>query len=196
MIVKRLLAVTALAGILVASQASFAAAFPIPVPSTSKSVSLSPSPRLSAHPGLTKLRADTRKFHNLDTAKAKGYGLLTDEAGLACIAEPGMGAMGVHYVNGTLVGDGAINPAKPEAMVYRRGAHGVLRLSAVEYVVIKAAWKAHHSSPPKLFGHTFNFSKAPNRFDLPPYYSLHVWVWQHNPSGMFEMWNPNVHCTF
>jgi hypothetical protein len=196
MIIKRLLAVTAMAGILVASQASYAAAFPIPVPSASKSTSLSPAPRLSAHPGLTKLRADTKKFRNLDTAKGKGYALLVDEAGLACIAEPGMGAMGVHYVNGTLVGDGAINPAKPEAMVYRRGAHGVLRLAAVEYVVIKSAWKAKHTSRPKLFGQKFNFTKAPNRFDLPPYYSLHVWVWKHNPAGMFEMWNPNVHCTF
>lgn len=23
---------------------------------------------------------------------------------------------------------------------------------------------------------------------------LHVWVWKHNPNGMFEDWNPNVSC--
>jgi hypothetical protein len=196
MFVKRILVTAAAAALLVASQASFAAAFPIPVPAASQSTALSPAPRMSAHPGLASLRVVTKKFHNLDTAKAKGYGLLTDEAGLACIAEPGMGAMGVHYVNGALVGDGAIKASTPEAMVYRRGMHGVLRLAAVEYVVIKAAWDANHQSRPKLFGHKLNVNKAPNRFDLPAYYSLHVWVWKHNPAGMFEMWNPTVHCSF
>ena len=45
-----------------------------------------------------------------------------------------MGAMGVHYVKGALVGDGKINPRTPEAMVYEPR-HGRLRLVAVEYVV-------------------------------------------------------------
>src|SRR3954462_6057011 len=130
MLIRRALGSAVVAVLLLGSQAQFAVA----------------SSSHAAHPGLTKLRADTKRFHNLDTAKAKGYGLLTDEAGLACIAEPGMGAMGVHYVNGALVGDGAIKASTPEAMVYRRGAHGVLRLAAVEYVVIKAAWDANHSS--------------------------------------------------
>jgi hypothetical protein len=25
-------------------------------------------------------------------------------------------------------------------------------------------------------------------------FQLHVWVWKHNPSGMFEDWNPTVNC--
>ena len=29
---------------------------------------------------------------------------------------------------------------------------------------------------------------------MPRHYDLHVWVWHHNPSGMFSMWNPNVSC--
>jgi hypothetical protein len=191
MIIRRLLGSTVVAVVLLTSQASFAAAFPIPIPAPA------PAPAAAApapHPGLTKLRAATTRFHNLDTAKGKGYGLLTDTAGISCIAEPGMGAMGVHYVNGDLVGDGAIVASKPEALVYRRGVHGVLRLSAVEYVVIKAAWDANHNAPPRLFGHQFNLSKSPNRFGLPAFYSLHVWVWKHNPAGMFQMWNPTVHC--
>ena len=175
MIIRRLLGSTVVAVILVTSQASIAAAS-------------------SPHPGLAKLRSATTKYHSLDRAIHDGYGLLTDTAGIACIAEPGMGAMGVHYVNGGLVADPAIVASKPEAMVYRRGVHGVLRLAAVEYVVTKAGWDATHKAPPRLFGHQFNFNKAPNRFGLPPFYSLHVWVWKHNPAGMFEMWNPNVHC--
>lgn len=175
---KRLLAVTAMsvvAAVLVTTQASMASAS-------------------TPHPGLTKLRAATAKYHSLDRGIHDGYHLFTDTAGIGCIAEPGVGAMGVHYVNADRVGDPAIVAGRPEALVYRRGLHGVLRLAAIEYVVPKAAWDATHTARPKLFGHRFNFTKAPNRFGLPPYYSLHVWVWKHNPAGMFEMWNPSVHC--
>jgi hypothetical protein len=114
MIIRRLFGSTVVAVILLTSRASLAAASPAP------------------HPGLTKLRAATAKFHKPGHAKGKGYGLFTDTAGISCIAEPGMGAMGV--------------------------------------------------------------TKAPNRFGLPAFYSLHVWVWKHSPAGMFAMWNPTVHC--
>ncbi len=33
-----------------------------------------------------------------------------------------------------------------------------------------------------------------NRFGLPAFYSLHAWIWKHNPSGTFEPWNPQVQC--
>jgi hypothetical protein len=72
--------------------------------------------------------------------------------------------------------------------------NGKLRLVALEYVVVKAAWDATHSPPPSLFGQTFNFSGAGNRYGLPPFYSLHAWIWKHNPAGMFEPFNPNVSC--
>lgn len=80
-------------------------------------------------------------------------------------------------------------------MVYAPGADGTLVLAAVEYVVLKAAWDAAHRKPPSLFGHTFDVTAAPNRFGLPAYYSLHAWVWQHNPAGRFAMWNPRVTCS-
>ena len=54
-------------------------------------------------------------------AKADGYGLFVDAAGIACIAQPGLGTMGIHYVNGGLVGDTVLDPAKPEALVYEPG---------------------------------------------------------------------------
>jgi hypothetical protein len=139
----------------------------------------------------------TAPFHNLALAKQAGYGLLKDKNGVACIAMddmPAMGAMGVHYAKPALVGDGAIDTSRPEALVYEPLAHGKLKLAAVEYVVLKADWLAHHSKAPALFGHTFNFTPAGNRFGLPAYYSLHAWIWKHNPSGEFAMWNPTVTC--
>jgi hypothetical protein len=177
MAMLRRLFISAAAAVLVATtQASFAAADQTP-----------------GH-ALAQLRVATFKYHDLDKATDAGYGRFVDVNGIACIAEPGMGAMGVHYVNGDLVGDPAIIPTQPEALVYAPTAHGKLRLAAVEYVVVKAAWDATHSSPPELYGQTFNFADAPNRYGLPPFYSLHVWIWKHNPAGMFEMWNPKVVC--
>jgi hypothetical protein len=34
----------------------------------------------------------------------------------------------------------------------------------------------------------------PNRFDIPAFYSLHVWLWEFNPSGLFAPFNPRVSC--
>ena len=144
---------------------------------------------------LATARAATARYHRLDTALAAGHtGVVADTAGNTCIEEPGMGAMGIHYANGALFADPAIDAANPEVLVYEPEANGQLRLVALEYVVLKDAWDATHNAPPSLFGQTFNFTGTPNRFGLPPYYSLHAWIWKHNPAGMFEMWNPEVSC--
>jgi len=174
--IKRLIGSAAAAVILITGQATMAAAS-------------------SHHPKtVADLRAATTKYHSIAKAEHDGYGLFKDTAGIACIDMPGMGAMGIHYVNGTKVGRPNIVPTKPEAVLYAPDRHGRLHLAAVEYVVVKADWDATHKAPPRLFGHTFNFTDAPNRFGLPPFYSLHVWAFKHNPAGMFEMFNPNVHC--
>jgi hypothetical protein len=144
---------------------------------------------------LDRARDATRQFHNIANAEQAGYGLLPDQAGITCIEDPmGMGAMGVHWANVDLVGKPSLHVRHPEALVYRPTADGTLQLAALEYVVIKADWEQHHSGVPRLFGQSFNFTDAGNRFGLPPYYSLHVWVWYHNPAGTFQMFNPNVHC--
>jgi hypothetical protein len=153
-------------------------------------------------------RSATAKYHSLTVTKKAGYSILADSAGITCIAEPEMGAMGVHYVKGDLVKDPAIDATHPEALVYAPDPHGGLHLAALEYVVIKSDWDANHPGPPPslgvgvrtppappwLFGHEFNFTDAPNRYGLPPFYSLHAWIWKDNPMGTFEMWNPSVTC--
>ncbi|MFI5099033.1 MAG: hypothetical protein ACHQE5_00725 [Actinomycetes bacterium] len=179
MVIRRIVGSAAAALLLVAATAGFASAH---------------QSAAAPNDGLSTLRAVTDKYHSIATAEQNGYGLLTDKDGIACIDMPGMGGMGVHWANPTLVGDPAIVPNQPEALVYAPGPDGTLQLAALEYVVIKSAWDATHKSPPHFFGHTFNFTDAPNRFNLPPYYSLHVWVWKHNSAGTFEMWNPAVHC--
>src|SRR4029079_15085543 len=101
------------------------------------------------------VRAATARYHSLSVAMAHKYGILKDKNGVACIANPGVGAMGVHYVNGDLVGTTEVNPLKPEALVYEPQKNGQLRLVAVEYVTFKTQWDATHKAPPKLFGQTF-----------------------------------------
>ena len=152
-------------------------------------------------------RSSTAKYHSLTVAKKAGYSILAGSAGFRCLAEPGMGATGMHYVKDELLKDPAIDAKEPEALVYAPDGQGGLRLAALEYVVIQGDWNAHqipptslsvvtheNVAPPMLFGHQFNFTDAPNRYDLPPFYSLQVWLWKDNPAGTFELWNPSMNC--
>jgi hypothetical protein len=71
----------------------------------------------------------------------------------------------------------------------------MLRLAAVEYVVLVKSWHAKHPhTRPELFGHKFMLTKAGNRYGLPAFYSLHAWAWFHNPAGRFAPFNPRVKC--
>jgi hypothetical protein len=140
-------------------------------------------------------KSATARFHDLDKAEAAGYAKFPDAAGIECIASPGVGAMGVHYVNGGLVGDAVLEPTRPEALVYQPKPDGGLRLVALEYIVFKHVWEeAGHRSPPSMFGRQFDFTDSPNRYGIPPFYALHAWIWKPNPSGILEPWNPRVDC--
>jgi hypothetical protein len=139
---------------------------------------------------LARVRAATARFHELDVALAEGYGPLhtcTDE-------ESGLGAMGQHYVKGTVVGDTVFDLAQPEVLVYEPTANGRMRLVAVEFVVFADAWAEVSSSPPTLFGRQLALVPEPNRYGVPAFYQIHVWLWKSNPAGMFSDWNERVSC--
>ncbi|MGH3022103.1 MAG: hypothetical protein ACRDNI_00470 [Gaiellaceae bacterium] len=136
----------------------------------------------------------TAGFLDVSTAEAAGYAEFRDAEGIACIEDPRKGAMGVHYVNGDLVGDSVLYPARPEAVVYEPTGTGGLELVALEYIVFQEAWDATHRKPPTLFGQRFNLIAAPNRYGLDPFYELHAWIWKPNPSGLFADYNPRVAC--
>jgi hypothetical protein len=140
-------------------------------------------------------KSATARFHDLDKAEAAGYGKFPDAAGIECIEAPGVGGMGVHYVNGSLVGDAVLDPQRPEALVYQPKPSGGVRLVALEYIVFKDVWEAAgHSQPPSMFGRRFDFTDSPNRYGIPPFYALHAWIWKPNPSGILEPYNPRVDC--
>jgi hypothetical protein len=110
-----------------------------------------------------------------------------------CVSGPDHGAMGVHYINGALVGDGAIDGQHPEALIYEPSEKG-LRLVGVEYIVDAATWMAQHNAPPMLEGQAFHLVNSPNQYGLPAFFELHVWAWRDNPQGAFVDWNNRVSC--
>ena len=152
-----------------------------------------PSPANAGAADLSTARAATAGFHQVEAAKAVGYGEFHDAANIACIETPGVGVMGIHYVNGALVSDGIVDAATPEALVYQPIGNGKLRLVAVEYIVFYSMWAG--ASKPSLFGQEFKLIGSTNRYGIPAFYELHAWVWQNNPSGMFKDWNPSGSCT-
>ncbi|MGH7128374.1 MAG: hypothetical protein ACREIV_07380 [Planctomycetaceae bacterium] len=140
--------------------------------------------------GLIKdVRDATARFRDPAVAMAESYAPF-----LGCVSGPVVGAMGIHFVNGPLVEDGVLDAARPEILVYDPQENGRLRLVAVEYLVIAAAWDVDHTAAPVLSGQVFNYVSSPNRYGLPPFYELHAWAWKDNPLGAFVDWNPKVSC--
>ncbi len=139
---------------------------------------------------LSAVKAATTAFHNLDIATAAGYGTVK-----GCAQNPGVGGMGQHYVKGDLVGDPDLDELRPEALVFEPRKGGGYQLVALEYIVLKDAWHAAFGkNPPKLFGHRLSLVTAPNAYELPDFYEIHLWLYKKNPKGLFADWNPRVSC--
>jgi|SRR5215472_13132210 len=135
------------------------------------------------------VREATKQFMDVNAAIAAGYGPF-----LGCVSGPDHGAMGIHYVNGALVGDGQIDATKPEALIYEPS-DGQLRLVGVEFIVDAATWLAtHNNTPPVLEGQSFLLVSSPNRYGIGSIFELHVWAWRDNPNGSFVDWNDHVSC--
>jgi hypothetical protein len=137
---------------------------------------------------VNEVRRAISQFNHVSAAVAAGY-----QPFLGCVSGPEKGAMGIHYVNGTLVGDGEVNLERPEALMYEPR-NGRLELVGVEFIVLAEQWNAAHTTPPTLSGQVFHYVGSPNRYGIPAFYELHVWAAKTNPSGAFADWNPRVSC--
>ena len=147
---------------------------------------------------LAPIRAATAAFHDVDAAKAAGYqlgyvngaGRLIINGCISNVANPAAGAMGYHYFNKALIDDMVVDVLHPEGLVYGPGPDGTLQLGAVEYVV-----PGPNSNPagparvPSVLGEPMHILVPAVGF-----YIRHVWLWRHNPSGMFSDWSPEVSC--
>ena len=133
----------------------------------------------------------TARFWDVEEAERAGYNL-----SFGCVSGPDSGAMGLHYVNMDLVRDGILDPAKPEIVIYEPQPNGRLRLIGADFLIFAADWHTNNPTlgPPELGGQLMHLFEAPNRFGLPNFYTLHVWAWKDNPTGMFVNWHSKVSC--
>lgn len=130
--------------------------------------------------GLAKaVHAATARYHSLEQAAKAGYTVASP-----CVSSP-LGVMGFHYANEELV-DETFSPLEPEALLYAPDANGVLKLVAVEYVVLDEG-----QARPMFGGQPFDVRGTPR---AEPHWSLHVWLFETNPLGMFAPFNPDVSC--
>jgi hypothetical protein len=163
------------------------------------------------------VKAATAGYHSYDQALKDGYSI----AGEPCVAEPGLGAMGIHAVNRTLTMDPAIDPLRPELLLYVPHQNGKLKLVGVEYFQVALANTASgpapwfgvpndptdpnrdpnapppdgfFSSAPSVLGQTFDGPMPGHNPFMPWHYDLHVWLWADNPSGLFAPFNPALSC--
>jgi hypothetical protein len=146
-------------------------------------------PKNSANALIKIVRESTERFKDVSVAEAEGYALQ-----FGCVSGPDSGAMGLHYVNGTLVNQGTLDPTKPQIVIYEATPQGGLKLIGADFLLLADAWDKKNQGPPELMGQLFHYFEFPNRFGLPAFYTLHVWAWKENPNGAFVNWHPKVSC--
>jgi hypothetical protein len=129
---------------------------------------------------LKNVHAVASRFHSTKQAENAGY--VVDPF---CVEAPGLGGMGHHWVNQSLV-DPVFDPLNPEVVLYAPDKNGNMKLVAVEYIVINTGQTA-----PTFDGQAFDVGGTP----IPAaHWSLHVWLGKPNPSGLFAPFNPDVDC--
>jgi hypothetical protein len=125
---------------------------------------------------LTQARRATARYHDIEQAKADGYENFS-------LYESGEGH---HYVNFSLI-DGTFDPAHPEMLLYSPvPGEERLELAGVEYLVPTSL------SPNPPAGFTGNADQWRNDMEGFGLWELNVWIWLHNPEGMFADRNPRV----
>ncbi len=134
---------------------------------------------------LATLHRAVAAFADVEHAAAAGYAPSSD-----CMTSE-HGAQGIHYANDALF-EPSVALETPQLLMYEPLADGSLRFIGVEYLIFQQAWHdAGHVERPTLLGQTFGLNET--LLDE-PFYLLHAWVGQFNPSGVFANWNPLVDC--
>ncbi|HEX7903496.1 MAG TPA: hypothetical protein VF487_06430 [Chitinophagaceae bacterium] len=93
--------------------------------------------------------------------------------------------MGYHYLKVAHL-DGTFEYNKPEILVYNKEENGRMKLVAVEYAVPIAL---SPNAPPSGFAGTNDVWGVYQGV----LWTLHAWVWEYNPDGVFNPTNPLVH---
>ena len=147
-----------------------------------------PSPAVKRQ--LAAVKRANAKFRDVRVAERAGY-----VASSPCTAAPDGAAMGIHYLHPGLAADPAIDPLRPELLLYAPTADGGRRLVGVEYFRADADQdKTTDGDRPVRFGQPFQGPMDGHGPGMPVHYDLHVWLFKKNPRGMFAEFNPRVGC--
>ena len=106
--------------------------------------------------GFKGLKAASARYHS-EPGDDDGY----SGAGEPCVASP-EGTMGIHYVNRSLSADLALDPLRPEILLYVPKDDGELELVGVEYFVVALANTPEGPAP------WFDDDRPPLGFFNPP----------------------------
>lgn len=101
------------------------------------------------------------------------------------------GGMGVHFINMAAVGP-TLKPEQPQILIYER-LGGKLKLAAAEWFVPLAV----AAEQPSIFQHPLDGPMDGHEPLMPAelrHWDLHVWLWKHNPAGVFNSVNPDLKC--
>jgi hypothetical protein len=139
---------------------------------------------------LADLHAVTSRYHSVEQAEEAGY----SGVGEPCVSSP-LGTMGYHYANQALMADDALDPLRPEILIYAPKENAGLRLVAVEYFKRDADGSlATAGDRPTIFGQAFQGPMPGHNPSMPVHYDLHVWIDESNPAGTFAQFNPSISC--
>ncbi len=138
---------------------------------------------------LERVRGALARYNSIGQAERDGY-----VPASPCEQLPGVGGMGIHYVNPGLMAPG-IDPLRPEILLYLPDADGNLKLIGVEYFQADADQDlTTDDDRPSVFGQPFDGPMEGHAPGMPRHYDLHVWLFEANPAGVFAVWNPAVSC--
>ena len=125
---------------------------------------------------LAAARSATARYHDVAQAEADGYvniNLYESQEGF-------------HWVNMSLI-DADFDPVHPEVLLYAPvPGEKRLQLVAVEYLVPIAM---SSNAPAGFTGSADSWRQDTEGFGL---WELTVWIWEHNPNGLFTVLNPRV----
>lgn len=147
---------------------------------------------------LESVRTTLDKYRDPMVAVAEGY-----FSTVACVEFPKgghegtlqfvPGGMGVHFLNAALIGP-TLDPARPQVLIYEPNSSGRLELAAAEWFVpVQAAGNTR----PAIFGKQLEGPMEGHPPIMPTslhHYDLHVWLWKHNPAGVYSSTNPALKC--
>jgi len=117
--------------VLMGSWSSRAAAHDDHTPLSTSHQETTPDQKNKASALVKVVRESTERFRDVWVAEAEGYALQ-----FGCVSGSDVGAMGLHFVNGSLVGDGELDVTRPEILLYEALPNGKLRLTGADYLVL------------------------------------------------------------